>query len=191
MDKTITSMSTTTLLGTRDDDGFSRDGCTEFTGKYRCRSCLRKRGLLQAQRDDRVHYALAYLPIEIFCVRFELDRRKKNRLSNHDRDWHKMQTAAATRQSFVCPKDPHWHHGSERFCDHQSQSRLSSLQITIERPRAFRKNQRCVSRFQNTNQSLEGASVDPFLINRDNVQLRYKPAEQQHFRQRSARQKVH
>src|SRR6266513_1972639 len=77
MDKTITSMSTTTLLGTRDDDGFSRDGCTEFTGKYRCRSCLRKRGLLQAQRDDRVHYALAYLPIEIFCVRFELDRRKK------------------------------------------------------------------------------------------------------------------
>src|SRR5207248_9608755 len=117
MDRTITSMSTTALLGTRDNGGFSRGGCTEFTRKYRCRSFARKRGLIHAQRGDRVHYALAYLLITILRGRFELDRCKKNRLSNNAGDCDKVQTNAATRQSLVCPTEPQWHHRSERFGD--------------------------------------------------------------------------
>src|SRR5213079_1649581 len=99
MDRTITSMSTTALLGTRDKSCFSRGGCTEFTRKYRSRSFARKGGLIHAQRGNRVHYPLAYLLITILRWRFELDRRKKNWLSNHDGDWDKAQTTAATRQS--------------------------------------------------------------------------------------------
>src|SRR2546426_2863970 len=32
---------------------------------------------------------------------------KKNRFSDHDGNWHKVQTAAASRQGFVGAKDPH------------------------------------------------------------------------------------
>src|SRR5438874_11735185 len=130
-------MSTTALLGTGDNGGFSRGGCTEFTRKYRCRSRARKRGLIHAQRGDRVHYALAYLLITIRRRRFALHRRKKNRLSNNDGDWDKVQTTAAPRQGLVCPKDPHWHHGSERFCDHEPHSGLGRLQVAGMRPRTF------------------------------------------------------
>jgi hypothetical protein len=42
IDPRITSISTTTLLGTRDDGGASPAGCVEFTFEYRCQACTRK-----------------------------------------------------------------------------------------------------------------------------------------------------
>src|SRR4029453_1991466 len=116
-------------------------------------------------------YALALSLVNVPRWRFDVGDRKNNRFSNHDRDWHKAQTTAATRQGFAGAKDSHRHDRSERFCDHKPQSRLCRLQITIERPRAFRENQRCVSRLENTNQGFKRAAVDSFLINWDYIQL--------------------
>jgi hypothetical protein len=76
----------------------------------------------------------------------EIGLREKNRFSNDNRDWNKVQTAASTPQSFMRTKDPHWHDWGERLCDHESHPGLSRLQVAVKRPRTFWKNQRCVSR---------------------------------------------
>src|SRR5260370_41858490 len=151
MARMITSMSTNAIFGTRDDASSERAGSTDFTAEYRCRSGARKRRLIQRQRADRVHNALTKSSVEILARRVEVGRCKKDRLSNDNGDWHEVQTAAATRQSFVSAKNPHWHDRSECFCNHESQPRLSGLQIAVERPCAFRKNQGCVPGLENTN----------------------------------------
>ncbi len=42
IDPRMMSISTTPLLGTRDDGGASPAGCVEFTFEYRCLACARK-----------------------------------------------------------------------------------------------------------------------------------------------------
>jgi hypothetical protein len=42
IDPRMMSISTTPLLGTRDDGGASPAGCVEFTFEYRCPACTRK-----------------------------------------------------------------------------------------------------------------------------------------------------
>ena len=87
-------------------------------------------------------------------------------------------------------EDPHRYNRGERLCNYEPQPRLGGLQAAVEGPRAFRKNQRCISGLEDANKGLQGAAVDPLLINWDHIQLRQKPAKQGHVHQRSPRQKI-
>src|SRR5262249_16826396 len=88
-------------------------------------------------------------------------------------------------------KDPHRHDRCKCFCNHETQSGLCWLQLSVQRTRAFRENQYPIPRLENTNQSLDGAAIHAFLINRDHIQLWQKPAKQRHVQKRSPGQKVY
>ena len=60
-------------------------------------------------------------------------------------------------------EDPHRYNRGERLCNYEPQPRLGGLQAAVEGPRAFRKNQRCISGLEDANKGLQGAAVDPLL----------------------------
>jgi hypothetical protein len=61
-----------------------------------------------------------------------------------------VQTATAAWQGFARAKDSHRHDRRERFCNHQAQSRLGRLQVTVESARAFGEHQDAVPGIQST-----------------------------------------
>src|SRR5207302_6164893 len=100
---------------------------------------------------DRVHNALTKSAVEILARRFKVGRCKKDRFPNDNGNRHEVQTTTPTRQGFMGTRDAHWHDRGECFCNHESQPRLSRLQIAVERPCTFWKNQCCVPGLENTN----------------------------------------
>src|SRR5439155_23902523 len=101
-----------------------------------------------------------------------------------------MQTATAPWQGFVRSKNSHRDNRRECFCNHQAQSGLGRLQVTVESARAFWENQHGVTGVQNANDGLNRAAIDAFLINWDHIQLWQWPAEGRRVQQRSPVQNV-
>src|SRR5439155_19082835 len=115
---------------------------------------------------------------------------EKNRFSNDNSNWHKTKAPAAARQRLVGAKDPHWDDRCECFGNHQAQSRLGWLQVAVERPRAFGKNQDAIAGLQDADHSFNGTAIDSFLIDWDNVQFWQNQAQQRHIQKRTASQKI-
>ena len=90
----------------------------------------------------------------------------------------KSQLSAAARQSFVRAEDSHRHNRRERFRDDKSKTGQCGLQISVERAAAFRENEDAMSRAQNADQRLERAAIAAFLIDRNDIEFRQKPAEE-------------
>ena len=94
---------------------------------------------------DCFHDAIAQPRVQ-FPEQLKIGSAEKNRVSNHNRNWHKPKPAAAARQRFASTENPHRHDRRERFGYDQTQSGLGRLKVAIERARAFRKNQDAVVR---------------------------------------------
>ena len=85
-------------------------------------------------------------------------------------------------------ENSHRHNRRERFRDDKSDTGQCGLQISVERAAAFRENENAVSRAQKANERLERAAIAAFLIDRDDIQLRQKPAEKFSFEETFARE---
>ena len=85
-------------------------------------------------------------------------------------------------------KDSHRHDRRERFRDDKPDTGQCGLQISVERAAAFRENEDAVSRAQKANERLERAAIAAFLIDRDDIQFRQKPAEKWSFEETFARE---
>ena len=141
------------------------------------------------QGGNRVHDALAASRINIL-FRAEIGFTETNWLANHDRNWSKQSDSATDGPGVECPEDPQRDHGCQGFGDDQANSGLRRLQISIRRTGAFGKNERAIALSNKSNQNLERAPIDSFLINRDHVDLRQQPPQQWGIEQASPRQKI-
>src|SRR6266436_6974233 len=97
-------------------------------------------------------------------------------MPNHDGNRMKADFLAPTWPGFVRAEDAHRHNRRQRFCNHQAETRLGRLQITVEGARSFRKNERRLFGPQNSNQCFKGAAIAAFLIDWNDIQLWQKPA---------------
>ena len=142
------------------------------------------------QRGDGVHHALAETRIDLAAAAFDVGCGEMKRLADDDGDRTKAQPPAAARQSLVRAENSHRHDRRESFRDDKSDAGLRRLQIAVERARAFGKNERALVCAQNADERLERAAIAAFLVDRNDIQFRQKPAEHRDIEQRFAREKI-
>ena len=148
-----------------------------------------KRKSIERKRRDRVHHALTQTQVKLFAARLKIGRGKMNWFADDNRNASKTKPILPDRPRFVRPENSHWNDRGQRLRDDEAHAGQRRLQIAVDGAAAFGKNQRPLTRFQDANQGLERNAIFPFLIDRDHIQLRQKPAEDGPFQKRFFREK--
>ena len=146
--------------------------------------------LVQLKRSDRVHHPLAEAGIHLAFAALEVGFGKIKRLANDNRDRMKRNLPLPRGSASCAPKMRIGTTGARVFAMTKPSAGLGRLQIAIKGAGAFGKNQRAMVRSQNPDQRLERAAIAAFLVNRNDVKLRQKPAEHRKIEKRLAREKI-
>ncbi len=130
----------------------------------------------QVQRRNCVHDPLAQPRVAIFSACLKICVREINRLADDDGDFAPQMNFSVNRPGIEGSENSHRNNRGARFRDKQAQAGQGWMQIPIRRTRSFRKNERTISRAQNSNQCFERAAIAPFQILRNDVELGQEPS---------------